>query len=501
MLNLARPWERKGVGARGFSIGDCLLSEVEGVPNRQGGHSSLMQSNLRGKDVSLILHPYPKKANAEKPLRTGFPQRPRSSKEDETEEERQAREILRQMNEVLARVQELGEALDDPLNVWPRLRQAWARAENEEDPRLAEIVRQSRVLTPVLKELHGRIRRVLRRTTEQVSLDRVQEMDRAALRWLVRQPGRTIAEQAGASQRIKATVRRENFDTLENRVLHAYVRLAADVAREWLREHPRAQASKRYVKVEGFRTYLKILKRDLEDKNVGVADANVTPNYVLMQNPLYKSVWDAWRRLLEEEKAIDALWAWQSETWTDFAVLAIVLALDELDESVLVAQSPIVWSDEVTLGRSYAQDNPLAVFWLKSSGRVVEVQSRPSGPGTLLALSRAHVSLRITDPSRNDLPRNVAVWTPHTMSRLDMVDAVAGASARLHEVQAAAQTSVLRNGLILTPARGKAEVQSGFSGRCRVDGIALDASGEGLRDGLDAIRAFARSEIYGDAQE
>ncbi|MBY5853885.1 hypothetical protein ACC699_29770 [Rhizobium ruizarguesonis] len=36
---------------------------------------------------------------------------------------------------------------------------------------------------------------------------------------------------------------------------------------------------------------------------------------------------------------LDDLWAWQAETWADFAVLAIVLAFDELEESELVAQS------------------------------------------------------------------------------------------------------------------------------------------------------------------
>jgi hypothetical protein len=52
----------------------------------------------------------------------------------------------------------------------------------------------------------------------------------------------------------------------------------------------------------------------------------------------------------------------------------------------------------------------------------------------------------------------------------------------------------LRHGLILTPAFGAPQKEFAQSGRTHVSGIALDASGEGLRLGLEAIRAFARSE-------
>ncbi|MGO7036158.1 DUF2357 domain-containing protein, partial [Rhizobium ruizarguesonis] len=276
----------------------------------------------------LILHPYPKGGYALNPLRQGFPVRPRTAKEHETPEEVRARELLRRMNEVLARVQELGEALEDPIDVWSRLRLAWERAENEEDPRMAEIVRQAEDVLPTLKALEPRIRRVLRRTRELVPLDRVQEMDRASMRWLVRQPGRNIAERAGASQRILATVRRENFDTPENRVLHAYVRLASDVAREWMQEHPRAKASKRYTEVDAFGRFCKTFARMLAELEVRVADTGIVPNYVLMQDSGYRAIHEAWRRLLEEDKVLDDLWAWQAETWTDFAVLAMVLAIN-----------------------------------------------------------------------------------------------------------------------------------------------------------------------------
>ena len=176
---------------------------------------------------------------------------------------------------------------EDPSDTWGHLRDAWKRAEDEAEPKMAEIVRQARGMLPALRDLEKRIRRVLRRHRELTPLDRVQEMDRASMVWLSRQPGRSIAERAGSSQRILATVRRENFDTLENRVLHAYTRLAADVAREWSREHPRAENSVRYKQVEAFRKACRVLSRTLSDLDVMIAPAGVQPNYVLMQDRSY----------------------------------------------------------------------------------------------------------------------------------------------------------------------------------------------------------------------
>ena len=82
------------------------------------------------------------------------------------------------------------------------------------------------------------------------------------------------------------------------------------------------------------------------------------------------------------------------------------------------------------------------------------------------------------------------------MVRLDLGDAVERANGRLIAIQPFGQTEVLRNGLILTPSHGQFETRLANGARTRVDGIALEASGEGLRKGLDAIRAYARSEIY-----
>ena len=493
MLRLTRPWSQSGLSEdTPFSSADCLLGEARS-PLPQGIERAVL---MRGAAAELWLHPYPRQSAARHPDRHGFPVRPRDGQEPKTPEEGFAHDALGRMNEVLARVQELEEALDEPARLWPRLREAWVRAEDEADPRMAEIVRQAREIQPTLRELERRVRRVLRRTRELTPLDRVQEMDRASMLWLVRQPGRSMAERAGPGQRILATVRHENFDVLENRVLHAYGLLAADGAREWLREHPRAKNSRRFADVEAFRRACRAFTGMLADLGVGIAAPGITPNYVLMQDRSYRSVFEAWQRLLRRDRILDDLWAWQAQTWTDFAALAIVLALDGLDEAELVAQSPVLWRSEAVQGRWFDQDRPLAVFWLRETGRIVEVLSRPEGPEKRQMLARAHVSLRISDPRDEDLPRRVVVWTPHALRRLDLSTSADGGRLRLDELQQVPGREILRDGLILTPGHGAAEVFEARGRRTRVTAIALDASGASLGSGLKALAAYVRSDIY-----
>ena len=417
-MRLSRPWANEGIAdATSFGPADCLLSlGSEGARDCV----ELMPALVRGKSGMLVIHPYPSRRSDEsRPDRCGFPVRPRSGQPIRTSEEEAAHLALHRMNEVLARVQELGEALDNPAQVWPRLRNAWERAGKGDDPRMAEIVRQARELTHLIRDFPRTLRRILRRSREKVVLDRVQEMDRGAMLWLARQPGRTVAERAGSDQRIMATVRRENYDTLENRVLNAYSRLAADVAREWLAAHEKAQTSQRYQRVAAFRSACKALSHYLDGLGVGIADRAVTPNYVLMQNADYRAVLEAWRRLIERERVLDDLWAWQAETWTDFCVLAIVLALEALPDSSCIAQSPIAWQDEAVTGRWFRQDRPIAVFWLREADLVVEVLARPGNPSTRQKRARATVSLKISALSGLDAPRRVLVWTPHAMTPIE----------------------------------------------------------------------------------
>jgi hypothetical protein len=401
------------------------------------------------------------------------------------------------MHQVIARVDELQAALDDPANLWERLRQAWASAEDEQNPRMAEIVRQARSLRPHLVELQSTLRRVLRRRRELVPLDRVQEMDRASMLWMARQPGNSVAERADAAQRVLAIERHENYDTLENRVLHAYLRLAAQFAAQWLREHARARHSKRFGLVESFGRLCRRFARQLTELGVGVATPDVAANYVLLQVRAYREVHEAWLRLLRRDRAEDDLWAWQAETWTDFCALAVTVSLAGLDGATLLAQSPVVWLDEAEQGRRFRADRPLAVFWLERTGLIVEVQPRPVGVSSLQFAARAPLWLRIAPLSDEGVMRRVPIWTPHCFEPLDLALETRRAAEHVARLKGLSTTEQIAHGIILAPMHEDFERHSHQLGPCRVDGVMLGAEGHGLAEGMRAVGEFVRGSVYG----
>lgn len=444
--------------------------------------------------VTLALHPYPRKPSAILPDRQNFPVRPQRTVEPVHTSENAEVTPDALMNSVLARVQELGAALDDPGRVWSRLRAAWDKASHADQPQMDEIVRQAEKMAPILTNLEKRMRKVLRRTRELIALDRVQEMDRASMQWLSRQPGRTLAERAGSSQRIMAIARREDFDTPENRALRAYVELATQVARRWMIANERATSSPRFGRVKAFNLACERMIVSLRAAGVIKAEAGLIPNYVLLQDHSYSQMYTSWLRLLNREKILDDLWAWQAETWTDFCVLAAVLALDAMEEAELVAQSPVGWRTEPSQGRHFEQDRPLAVYWLRDAGKVVEVQARPSSPNARLMQARCHVALQVTQLDGDRLVRRTALWTPHAMQRINPQQAAQDAEKRLTEM-ARTNGDMMRDGLILTPAHGEPKVETVREGGVRVTCVALDAAGESLSFGLNAIAEFMRADL------
>ena len=66
-------------------------------------------------------------------------------------------------------------------------------------------------------------RKILKRERKKVHISTAQQLDGQCLRWLIRQPGVTAAQKAGNQQKILSVVREESYNTLENRVLKAFL--------------------------------------------------------------------------------------------------------------------------------------------------------------------------------------------------------------------------------------------------------------------------------------
>lgn len=422
---------------------------------------------------------------------SGIPARPPIGKEPVSEEEKNADRAMRRLEQTLARVHELEIANDDPINIWDRLATFWREAENESKPLVSEIVLQAAEIPRHLRDLMERLRRVLRRERAMVPLNRVQEMDQASMIWLTRQPGNTLPERAGPSQRVQAVVREESYDTGENRVVHAWCKLADAAARDWLRHNEHARASQRYVDVGRIRRITRTAIRDLEELGVGIAPEDQLPNFVLTQDPDYKEIYEAWRRLLNEKRRLDELWAWQGRTWSDFCALAVTLAVRAIEGSRLVATSPVVLFPDHDRGAWFSADRPLAVYFLERQRLVVEVQYRPKYVSKLQEALAAPIWLRIGTLSSMEHARRVPVWPRLVFSAVDLEQEADDCRNNLGLV---ARQAFIHRALIVhsDPATGLA---NSTSGEPKVTSIGIAPSGQSLLDGFNHIARVLRDEI------
>jgi hypothetical protein len=119
------------------------------------------------------------------------------------------------------------------------LAERWGKITALDAPPSALIVRIARRLPPVLETICAKPRRVLRRERVLTPIAQIQELDVASLRWISRQPGRTLAEKAGHKQQLQSVRRFENADILENRVVREFLILCILAARRYEAENER----------------------------------------------------------------------------------------------------------------------------------------------------------------------------------------------------------------------------------------------------------------------
>ena len=272
--------------------------------------------------------------------------------------------LMASVKQVWARLYDVEEAIADPANLWSKLGERWLSGDSSKQPFMSAIVEQARGLRPVIDRLDKAPRRILRRVHRQVPLSRVQEIDRHTMTWLIRQPGGTITEQAGDRQRIKAVVREENFNTLENRVLMSYARLADEVARDYAPPDVRRPLRRRELDVRSYGKRCNKLAEDFQSLGVNEARPDATPNFVLQNNANYHAIWEAWHALILRRDVFDELWRWQARSWEEFCALALMVALHSIDGAQLIATSPIMFREEQQRGRWVDTIDPLGVVHL-----------------------------------------------------------------------------------------------------------------------------------------
>ncbi len=391
-------------------------------------------------------------------------------------------DILRgRIKRIWARLREVDEARADPASMWKRLRDLWLDPVRNDDPRMDVIVRQARRLRSVLDRLDRSPRRILRRVHKMTPLARVQELDRSSISWLVRQSGATKEERAGDRQRIRAVAREENFDTLENRAVLSYARLALEFARDYQPKQRKRALRPRELLVRGFGKRCAQLASDLSAKGVRGAPGDIAPNFVLQNNPDYRAVWDAWRELLAREPVLDELWRWQARSWEEFCALALTVALQAVEGAETIATSPIVFRKEQERGRWIICVTPLAVIYLPRQDLIVEVQYRE--PDRKLAGFGAAIWLRAGALARpQEFLARVPVWPVWNVQG----GLVVGETSELDAVVARGTTLNVKAGVTIRPNR--AENVAMERGEKSI-ALTLGDAGAPLQQGLEQMSA------------
>ena len=200
---------------------------------------------------------------------------------------------------------------------WDAASRTWFQ-DGSQEARMALIVRLSREqpLHRALAAISAHPRRILQRYRENTPISRIQEMDSACIRDFARRPGISPVEKAGSRQCLLAVRRREQRDTLENRVACWVLDRIAFRASVYCSENRTFPGDEKVKLVGRFGRNSSDWRqsewlRQVLKLRQGVAQ----PNYPLQFEARYQTVWKTYLRLLKEKREIDDAWAWQRVLW------------------------------------------------------------------------------------------------------------------------------------------------------------------------------------------
>jgi hypothetical protein len=201
---------------------------------------------------------------------------------------------------------------------WNSVRQEWIK-EKADDAEISLIVRLAKRedLLHALDLISNHPRRVLERYRDDTPISRIQELDSACIRNYAHRPGRNVLEKAGSRQSLFSVLRRENFDTIENRVTLWVLGWMQFESKAWLgRNEAFKNASERYRSVLRLSSNIQHwIRRDGLCEVSELPQLISEPNYPLQFEPRYQLVWKAYLDILKQEKVFEDAWTWQRVVW------------------------------------------------------------------------------------------------------------------------------------------------------------------------------------------
>jgi hypothetical protein len=346
---------------------------------------------------------------------------------------------------VIAWSQFFDDLLEEATKTGNENRLSWAEAiksisdvaKEEKEPRKALIVDISIRMHGRLHQIVSAARRILSRERRMLPAGRVTQIDTACMKWMIRQPGETMAEKAAVNnQKLLGIARRESFDTLENRVLKDFILRCAREGNRYLNTEvgndSGLQQSRRATLVRNYKHVCTELCRVPFFENIASPPHSPRPNYVLQNDGRYRGIWNDYVRLLKRDDEEDCLWDWQSRTWADicrFLVCSALFVSNQEHDKIFIEErltSSIQLVAEQRLGSRFLPGSEPGPFLVrtrqstKDHAYVLEVvHSGHAGnhPATrLLGGIGGHLYLVFNPLSEMQRRFIIIVWAVHTAS-------------------------------------------------------------------------------------
>ncbi len=181
-----------------------------------------------------------------------------------------------------------------------------------------------------LRLIASKMRQQLRRTEEMMPVGRLQEMSPYCLRDYVRRPGCNPAEKAGSKQELMGVKRFQDYNTPENRFLVYFVDKILNLE---CRLYPEGGILK--AEVDRFSRLIDHFKQQPEVQQIRAQHYQPTrPNYVLQQNPIYNSFYQAFLDWSQRKAEKERLWSFRHHLFGDALYLTLVATIGQLQGAV-----------------------------------------------------------------------------------------------------------------------------------------------------------------------
>jgi hypothetical protein len=243
---------------------------------------------------------------------------------------------------------------------------------NKKTPPIEPIVDISKSAWPTIESLFRNPRKVLRRERELVGLERLSEIDEGCIRWMVRQSGRNLAERAGAKQKLMGVVRKDDFDTLENRVVNELGYRIDRHSRRYLNDFKQYAGSDRYDAVAKFGGVVRQGHSTSLVRNASTIHVVPKPNFVLQFDPAYSKAWHWYIKLVRQEEQLELASKWRVRLWRDLVFLTLNNVLFESKNFETKHSFKVKFFQEHVNGQFLLNDYS-PVFWDKNNDYIAQV--------------------------------------------------------------------------------------------------------------------------------